>query len=998
MRRARRRFFWAVLCLGWLCAGPALAQRTTATLFGIVIDPSGASVPGAKVRLVNAATNAELAGESDATGSFTVTFIPVGVYRMEVEARGFKIYRESGMSLSAGQQLQLRVRLELGSAAETVEVTAEAPLVENASPSLADRVSRLQLSELPQSRRDFAQLLGLQNGYRPSRDGLIQFNGLASGGNSVTVDGTDGSSDSETPSTSMFQGFNFISVVSQEAIQEVVTSKGAMSAEVGRTYSANINVITRGGTNEFHGSLFELWQNDVLNAKNAIQGPTERKPVVRFNQFGGSLGGPVKRDKLFFFFTYEGYRMSNQTIQTGQVPTPAFRAAATAALPAYRAVLDLFPLPNLPFAENAQVGVWRGIRPATAQDNHWVGRVDYRLGNADSLTARYIRDTPENVQPRYMDNPRRYQGVTNSLNVNWIHGAPRWTNEARFGHNRNQTDRLDQIHSIGRIPAVEVQGLFDTQGEALTINGSTTSFENVVSQVRGRHTLKFGGVHVIRTPGRFNEEVPVFRFGNAADFLANRANRVTFTFGTPRYYGRAWEIGGFLQDDFRIHPRLVLNLGVRYEYFSVFKERDGRLFNPDGVYWAMERPVRFRPANSIYNGDFNNVMPRVGFAWSVDRSQRTVIRSGFGVFVAPPNLRALSGLVYAEPNIPTRYRFQSAADITRFNLRYPMSNEQAAVIVRGLDVPRGYNVVDPNNRDPYSMQWSFDIQRQIGKSLTFQTGYVGNRGLKITASHNFNLPDRITGVSPFPQSLQIGWRNQSDFSYYHGWQSSLRKRFGSGLQFNVHYTWSKSMAVHVGDFWPGNDARVQDETNWDADLGPTAFDVTHRVVGDWVWQTPFERWMTGRVWRGLFGGWQLTGTFTAQTGGVLNIEQRSNLDFSRPDYVGGDPYARGDRFQWINPGVFRLVEIGRVSGLPVRPGNVGKNSMRGPATWGINAGLGKTFIWQDRFRFHVRAEAFSVLNHPLLGNPVTDLTRPTFGRILGMGGTRTMQLQGRFQF
>jgi hypothetical protein len=987
------------VCLTIALAGGAWAQRTTATLFGTVTDPSGAGIPDATIRLTNPATNVQIQGATDSTGAFTVTFIPVGVYTLDVESRGFKSYRRTQLSLSAGQQLQLPVSLEIGSPAESIEVTAEAPLIENAASSLADRVSRLQLSELPQSRRDFAQLLGLQNGYRPSRQGLIQFNGLASGGNSVTVDGTDGSSDSETPSTSMFQGFNFISVVSQEAIQEVVTSKGSMSAEIARTYSSNINVITRGGTNEFHGSLFELWQNDVLNAKNAIQGATERKPVVRFNQFGGSLGGPVRKDRLFFFFTYEGYRMSNQSIQTGQVPTPSFRAAAIAALPAYKAVLDVFPDPNLPFAANAQVGVWRGTRPTTASDNHIVARGDYRITNLDSLAVRFIRDTPRTMEPRLAVNPRTFQGITNSVNANWIHGAPRWTNETRFGHNRNQTDRVDGLFTNGRVPAVEVQGLFDTQGEGLVINGSTTNAENVISLFRGRHNLKIGGSYVFRTPGRFNEEVPIFRYGGAADFLANRANRVTFTFGTPRYYGRAWELGGFFQDDFRITPRLMLNLGVRYEYFSVFQERDGRLYNPDGVYAAMLRPVKFRPAGSIYNGDFNNFMPRVGFAYSLDQNQRTVLRGGFGMFVAPPNLRGFSGLVYLDPNIPTRYRFQGTSDITRYNLKYPMSNEDAARIVTGLDVPRGYSVFDPNNRDPYSLQWNFDVQRQIGKDLSFQTGYVGNKGLKITASHVFNLPDRLTGVTPFPQSLQIGWRNQSDFSYYHAWQSSLRKRFSAGLQFNAHYTWSKSMAVHVGDFWPGNDGRVQDETNWKADLGPTNFDVTHRVVGDWVWQMPWEKWTrAGGVWGNLIGGWQLTGTFTAQTGGVLNVEQRSNLEFSRPDYIGGDPYATGDPFQWINPGVFRPVEIGRVSSLPIRPGNVGKNSLRGPGTWGINTGLGKTFQLGERFRFQLRAEAFSVLNHPIRGNPVTDLTRPTFGRILSMGGNRGMQLQGRFQF
>lgn len=974
----------------------ALAQRTTATLFTTVTDSSGAAVPGAAIVLVNPSTGARLGASTGAAGDSVISFIPVGEYTMEVEAKGFKIYKRTGLSLSAGQQLRLLVELEVGASAESITVSSEAPLIENATAAQNDRFSRLQLSELPQGRRDFAQLLGLQNGYRPSREGLIQFNGLASGGNSVTVDGTDGSSDSETPSTSMFQGFNFISVVSQEAIQEVSVGKGAMSAEVARTFSTNINVITRGGTNEFHGSLFELFQNDALNAKNAILAANAPKPIVRFNQFGGSLGGPVKKDKLFFFFTYEGYRMSNMQIVRDQSPTQAFRDQAIRAIPSSKPVLDLFPLPNLPIANNANVGLYEGQRPATASDNHLVFRGDYRLTDRDSFTVRYIRDTPENSSPRIMDNPRRYIGSTNALNANWIHGSTTWTSETRFGHNRNQTDRADQMHAEGRIPAIEVQGLFSTQGESLVINGSSTTAENVVSKTIGKHSLKAGGMYVMRTPGRYNEEVPIFRYGNAADFLANRANRVTFTFGVPRYHGRAWELGGFFQDDYKVTSRLILNLGVRYEYFAVFKERDGRLYNPDGVYAATSANVRFRPADSIYNADRNNLMPRVGLAYSLDAKNKTVVRSGFGMFTAPPNLRALSGLAYADPLLPSRYIFQGS-DLTTFNLRYPMTNPDASRIVTGLNVPRGYSVFDPNNRDPYSMQWSFDVQRQLAENWGFQTGYVGNKGLKITASHNFNLPDRETGIRPFPQALQFGWRNQSDWSYYHAWQTSLRKRMSAGLSFNLHHTWSKSMAIHAGDFWPGNDIRVQDENNWDADLGPTRFDAAHRFVADFVYELPFARWSPGA--KRLTGGWQLAGTFNATSGQALNIEQRSNLDFSRPDYAGGNVYASGsDRFQWVNPAAFAQVPIGRASGLPLRGGNVGKSSMRDPGTWGLNCGLSKAIPFGERYRLQIRAEAFNLSNTPILGGAQTDVTRPTFGRILGLGGTRSVQMQGRFTF
>ncbi len=554
----------------------ASAQRTTATLFGTVTDPSGALVPAATIRLTNQGTGAGFTVTADAQGAFTLSFVPVGHYTLEVEAAGFKLYRDTNVRLSAGQQLQLRVALELGAPTESVVVTAEAPIIENATASLNERFERLQLTELPQSRRDFAQLLGLQNGYRPSRQGLIQFNGLASGGNSVTVDGTDGSSDSETPSTSMFQGFNLISVVSQEAIQEVAVSKGAMSAEIARTFSTNINVITKGGTNELHGTLFHLWQNDILNARNAILGPQQAKPVVRFNQFGGSLGGPIRKDRLFYFFTYEGYRMSNRGLQVGQTPTPQLREAAIRAVPAYRAVLDLFPLPTEPYAPTAEVGLFRGLRPTQATDDHLVVRGDYRASDSDLVAVRYIRDTPDRTEPRYMINPRVFSGTTNSVNANWIHGAPGYSNELRFGHNRNHTTRIDEIHTKG-VAAVEVQGLFDTQGETLEIDGSTSSIENVHSRPIGRHTLKAGGVWLLRTPGRYNEEVPIFRYRNAAAFLANTPNRVTFTFGQPRYHARTWELGWFLQDDIRLSQRLMLNLGLRYEYYSVFKERAGRL-------------------------------------------------------------------------------------------------------------------------------------------------------------------------------------------------------------------------------------------------------------------------------------------------------------------------------------------------------------------------------------------------------------------------------------
>ncbi len=281
-----------LLCL-LLLLPATYAQRTTANLYGIVQDSSSATVANAAIRLTNEQTAATLESKSNEHGEFTLSFLPPGLYTLEAAAPGFKSFRKTTIRLESAQQTRFPIALEIGTSVEQVTVTADAALLQDASPTLNDRLSRLQIAELPQSRRDFTQLLILQPGIRSSGSGLFSFNGLASGGSNVTVDGVDGAGDIETSSTGMFNAFNFINVLSQEAISEVNTSKGVYSADTARTFGGNINLITRGGTNQFHGSLFENWQNDILNSRYSLLAANQTKPAVRFNQFGGSFGGPI---------------------------------------------------------------------------------------------------------------------------------------------------------------------------------------------------------------------------------------------------------------------------------------------------------------------------------------------------------------------------------------------------------------------------------------------------------------------------------------------------------------------------------------------------------------------------------------------------------------------------------------------------------------------------------------------------------------------------------
>jgi hypothetical protein len=978
--------------------GALYAQRTTATIFGTVEDPTGALVPGAKVIVTNELTGYRQTTESDARGDFTVSFLPVGRYEIRVEAAGFKTLVQSGIALEAGQQFRYVARLEIGASTESVTVVAEAPLIENATTASRYSYSSLQFTELPQGVRDFTSILALSTGIRPATQGMIQFNGLASGGASVTVDGVDASANTESSSTAMFQNFNLIKVVSMEAIEEVSLSRGVVSADVGRTYSANINIITKRGTNDFHGSVFEAVQNDVFNAKNAMQQPGDLKAPVRLNQFGGSFSGPLAKDRLFFFVAYEGNRRSNTAIAQGEVPTQDLRQRAVAAVPAYERLLNVFPLPNIALA-NPNTGLFLGPSRNTADDNHLVARVDYHIRAGDLLTARYVRSRPNSSGQRFPTLTfRDFHGIFESGTLTYLHAAPTWTGETRFNFKLDDTARVETLWEKGRIPAVEVQGVFSTQGEGLFIRGHNYGIEQVFMKVAGRHALKFGGAYNAKAPGRFDEEVPIIRYGNVSDFLANKPNRVQITFGTPNYHARIWDLGAFFQDDLRLRPNLMLNLGVRYEYYSVLDEKDGRLFNPEGPLGAVRKPPVFRPKGSAYEADRNNFQPRLGVVWGLDRANKTVIRTGFGVTLAQPDLRNFSSMMYISPEIPFRFRF-TGADLTRLGLKYPVNNQDLLEIMRTTDVPRGYNIYEPKNRNPYALHWTFDLQRQLTGSLALQSAYVGNKGLKILMPVLNNFPDRITGLRPFPDALESGYDVGADFSWYHAWQSSLRKRFSGGLAFNVNYTWGKAMAIGTGDFWPGNNTRVQDMGNWRADKGPANFDVTHRFTADWVYELPLDRWTrAGRMARHVLGGWQISGTLVAETGGVLDVVQRSNRDSSRPDYIGGDPYAKGDRFQFLNPRAFALVPTSRASGQTVRPGNVGKNAFRGPGSWLVSLGLSKSFSWRERWRLQIRGEALNAFNHVNLGSPERDLTRATFGRILGVGDPRSIQLRARLSF
>jgi len=983
--------FMSRLALAALCAAiPSLAQVTTATLYGRITDPSGAAVPEAKITLVNEGTNARATGVSDEQGEFTIAFLPSGTYTVSLEAKGFKSQKQTGVALSGGQRVGAEYRLELGNVAEVVEVTSSTPLVNTVSAEQREGKTEVQVRELPLARRDWTNIIGLGTGITGQGTG-VSMNGLPGAGFRLTVDGTDAEGDPEVPSLGMAQNFNPIRTVSLEAIAELDVTKGIPSAELANTLSGGINIITKGGTNQFHGSLF--LNNQVEDFAARPQFAAIKGPLV-YNQFGGSLGGPIIKDKLFFFGVYEGYRQRRALTVSGQVPTAEFRARAIAAVPAYRPFFDLFPLPaSAPAGAITAFYVTNASNAGT--DNHGVTRVDYRINDNLTMSARYTRGRPQVENPRVATpNSQVFTGTAESGTLNLVYTRSNWSNETRFGGNHNTVSRIDGIYTLG-LAGISGNLGFGTGGETLTRSGETFSWENVTAKTIGRHNLKFGGIFMKRFARRENVESPDIQYANEADFLANIPSRIQVTFGVLPFLMKQTSFGGFIQDDFRVNRRLTLNLGVRYDYVTVPEERDARLFN-----LSNQGVGTLLPRDSIYKADRNNFAPRVGFAYTADQSGKTVVRGGFGMFVQPRNLFTPIDLVQNAADEPFRRIFSRAEALQFPQLRYPVTNANVLPLVKGAPLSPSA-AISENFPNAYSLQFQLGVQRQLTDTLVLETGYIGTRGLKLNMVRDVNQVDRVTGVRPVPTLGQIRFYDGSERSRYESWQTSLRKRMSNNFLFNVHYTWSKQLTFSDGDLVL-NSQRPQDNNNLRPERGPGPTDVGQRFATDVLYELPFAKWAGGgSAFRRLaFAGWQISGIVTAGTGNPFHIGNPSSIPGQRVDYIGGQVYRDNPESDliYLNRAAFQEVRQIPASGASERPGTLGRNALRLPGFYNVDLGFAKNFNFTERFRFQLRGDLLNAFNHTNFSGLDANIRSANFGKFTGTRGARVIQLNARLTF
>ena len=994
------RSHWAVaLCLAALVFHVGLeAQVTTATIYGRVLDPSGAVIPGAGISAVNEATGVAKAAESNDRGEFAVPYVPVGPYTITVEATGFNTHVQSGVNLSSGQKADITFVLEIGATTEMVEVTADAPLLNTTSAEQDISLDSEQVDFLPMRNRDITSIIDLGTG--ASSNGLtISLNGLPPRGFTFAVDGVNAVPDSEFASLAAYQNYNFIKGVSVEAVQGVEVSKNIFSAEIANTLAGNVNIITKGGTNQFHGSAFEQYQSGGLNANNHI---LARKSSLVFHQYGGSVGGPIVRNKLFFFGTFEGYRYNAQQTLSGSVPSTWVREQTIAAIPESKAYWDLWPAPTeAPVTPDAIDSGFIGTDARQREDNTASLRGDYSISSNDLLTVRYTRGRPFQRSPRVaIGNSRVHDGLTENLSSTYNRvWSPSVTSETRFGYNRADLDRVDQMLLAG-IPQINGAGLpSPSQGRRFAKKGSTSTLEQNFAWNKGRHAIKFGGLLQLVFVRRALEDTPNFNFSTVEDLLANRPRDARFNFGLDPFQIKRWQTGFFVQDDIRVSSNLTLNIGLRWDYDAVPSERDDRFSNRITPFGAT------LPSNQPWNPQYTSLSPRVGFAYKVGDSGKTVIRGGSGIFVMPHNF--FSGpveIVRNGPDSPAEVGF-SRSQIEMFGVTYPFSTETAKSYAQASGITGG-TVVDPNWRNAYSIQYTLGIQRQLTGTTVFDIAYVGNHGVKVTTSPRVNRPDRVTGLLPREDfTSRFRFYQSNDSMTYHSLQTGLKKRFSDNLMFNMNYTWASNMSYSSGDLscclrepWS-----LLNLANMRA---ATSFHLRHRYTLDFVYEIPVPAGLAG-VGKGILGGWQIGGILTLRSGNPLNISQSSSGPAQRPDIIPSSHAAaiRGSYatstngiYQYLDPAAFQQVDRHPVSSQSLRQGTLGRNAIYGPGFSGLDATIQKSVFVGERHRMEIRMDLFNATNHTTFGGIQTNTRSSQFGRIRRTSPGRATQLSLRYEF
>jgi hypothetical protein len=762
------------------------AQLDRATLAGTVADTSRAAIPDATVTIVSSETGLRREVETGANGTFAFSLLPIGVYTVTVTHAGFRTVSMKDLRLAVGDNRTVNIDMELSTLETSVTVESSLAPLESTSAVVGTVIGSQHMREIPLNGRHWASLMALAPGAINTGEGnqqSIRFVGRARDDNNWTFDGLDATGVKDPRQESALR-----LIISTDTIAEFRVNSTLYSAESGSGAGGQVNIVSKSGTNELHGSLFEFLRNDHLDARNPFD--TSKQPF-RLNQFGGNVGAPIIRNRTFFFTNFEALRQRVTQTLTGDVPSAAYRSRASS--DTARELLDAFPAGNVRTTD-PDIDRVQADRGQSWTENSGSLRIDHRFNDRNTLFGRYNVDDGVNVSPRSVmfgdvqnDNFRPSNFVMEFQRV----FSPSVVNEWKAGFNRSTLHRF----TYGTLPtSVAVAGFMTlNQSNGLVENGTSYSLIDNLAITRGRHTLKLGieirRAHV-NVADPTNDSLSI-TYSNRANFLANRVDSVAITGGADVLGTRKTYYYGYAQDDFKVRHNLTLNLGLRYEYYGVNREVHDiyrvfdlytcRGFCPHGTPW--------------YFPDRNNFDPRIGLAWSLGK---TVIRTGAGVYHGPGQIDDVNTSL---DNVQERL---SLTTLEAPGLSYPVT----PFLKLAQDIGVTPRSLQRDRRDLYTIQWGFSIQRELPRGFLTQVGYVGNSGVKLFARQYINNVDPVTKVRPLPTFGRMDEKRQDGKSTLHALQLSLHRRVAKGLTLGTEYMWSH--AINDGNLGGGEGAQTSD--------------------------------------------------------------------------------------------------------------------------------------------------------------------------------------------
>jgi Carboxypeptidase regulatory-like domain len=994
----------AALCL-LAFSVPILAQN--ASLTGIVKDPRDAAVSGAALTLTNKDTGVSISTKSDAGGDYTFSAIKPGKYSLKAEQAGFKTFLHNELTLLVDERSRLDVVLQIGEAATVVTVEANVGGVQTESSSLGEVVTNTKIVEVPLNGRFFLDIALLTAGTVAPSTNNRTFLAVPSG---IGISGINASGAREDATNYMFDGINLSDMVQNQItfqpnidmIQEFKVQTNAFTAEYGRNAGIIINGVSKSGSNGFHGTAYEFVRNEIFDAKNYFDPAGPITPFKR-NIYGYSVGGPIIRNRTFFFTSYEGRQGREQATLKTQVPTDAQRATATN--PVIVKLLGLIPAPN-----DSTGTFFQGVAPRRRSLNQFTGRIDHSFNERNVIFGNFLSNRDERTEPTLQGNNLPGFGDSRpatreflALGYNHVF-TPTITNEFRAGMNRvkiafNPVYTADPatfgITSPSTVfPDVVISGgaVFGGISGFPQGRGDTTfQYSDTVSWIRGRHSIKFGAEYRRFRNNNFNNGTGgVLNFANLASFLAGTASSSTQTSlpATPGY--RVNALGIFVQDDFKVSARLTVNMGIRWEYNGVPSEIHNRL----GIYDFTKNVVTQVGTNGFdgpYNKQFTNFGPRLGFSYDPFGKGKTVIRAGSGIYFDQPVTNVIGGLSTNPP-------FSSSVNITsNVNLSAPFSQPPGSSSAIGS--------VDPNFKSGVVYSYNFNIQQEVLNTVV-QISYVGSqsRHLRLTGDYN----QGVNGLRPIPNYSSIGVQESVSNANYNGLWLSANKRMTKDVTFSASYTFSKSIDNNSVS---SSNPQIQNFYNIGAEHALSDFDARHRFVFSGVYLVPFKA--DNGFTKRLVEGWSISPIVNLQTGNPFSpivaltrtltpgtppvpgtIYNSGSLEaFDRPNLVQGQSLLvpNPNPTQYINPAAFVRANLAF--------GNAGRNILTAPGLQDIDVALSKNTVIKERVSLQFRAEAFNIFNHPNFAQPVNAFTAATFGQITAtrttrgdLGSSRQLQL------